>query len=257
MHHVLDPAGVASIRDFLTRDTLIAFDYDGTLAPTTALPELARMRDETRRLLAQLARRRPVIVLTGRTRTDALGLLSGIPVMEVIGSHGVETQAPAGTRFLPRVARWRVALVERLRQLAGVSIEDKRYSLAIHYRRSAEPLVTAELIGEATRELAGARVIAGKKALELLPEEAPDKSMALLGACYRLGLERAIYVGDDEADEPVFAIGRPDQVFGVRVGAKAGSLARCYLRSQREIDRLLSVLVDPRAFLARPPAVSR
>jgi trehalose 6-phosphate phosphatase len=145
----------------------------------------------------------------------------------------------------------------RLRQLAGVRIEDKRYSLAIHYRQSAEPLIAAERIGEAAESLAGVRVIEGKKAVELLPAEAPDKGMALLGACYRLGHQNAIYVGDDETDEPAYVVGRPGQVFGIRVGAKPASLARACLRSQREIDRLLSLLVDPCAFVAKRRAESR
>jgi trehalose-phosphatase len=257
MQYVFDLKGMMAVRDFLTRDTLIALDYDGTLAPTVAQPELAQMRDETRRLLARLARRRPVVVMTGRTRSDALRLLSGIPVLEVIGSHGVETQGPGGTRFLPRVAQWRDALMARLRQLTGVRIEDKRYSLAIHYRQSNEPLVAAERIGEAAETLTGARVVEGKKAFELLPAEAPDKGMALLSACYRLGHRSVVYVGDDETDEPAYAVGRPGQVFGIRVGAKAESLARAYLRRQREIDRLLSLLVDPSAFLAKQRTAAR
>lgn len=250
MQHVFDPAGIAAVRHFLARHALIALDYDGTLAATVAQPEAAQMREETRRLLSRLARRRPVVVLTGRSRADALRLLTGIPVLEIIGSHGIETQAAAGTRFLPRVARWREALVARVGQLAGVRIEDKRYSLAIHYRRSAEPSVAAELIGEAAEGLAGARVVEGKKSFELLPAEAPDKGMALLAACYRLAHQRAIYVGDDDTDEAAFAVGRPAQVLGIRVGRKDGSLAQSYIRGQAEIERLLALLIDPAGGLA-------
>lgn len=250
MEYLFEPAGLAAVREFLRPDTLIALDYDGTLAPTVARPDSALMRDGTRRRLARLARRRPVVVLTGRSRSDALRLLSGIPALEVIGSHGVETQGTAGTRFLPRVARWRDALAARIGRVRGVCIEDKRYSLAIHYRRSAAPAVAAELIGQATEDLKGARVLEGKKAVELLPAEAPDKGMALLAACYRLAHRRAIYVGDDDTDEAAFAVGRPGQVLGIRIGSSPDSLAGCYLRSQREVERLLDLLIDPAGFAA-------
>ena len=45
---------------------LIAFDYDGVLAPLVRHPSGARMRPVTRALLADLVERYPVAVVSGR-----------------------------------------------------------------------------------------------------------------------------------------------------------------------------------------------
>lgn len=236
-----EPQRVALAR-FMRRGTLVALDYDGTLAPIAPRPQDARMPATTRALLARVARRYPVIVLTGRSRMDALHFLDGVPALEVIGSHGIETPGSAATRFLARVGAWRAQLGQRLQALAGVSIEDKRYSLSVHYRHAPDP-AAKELIGAAAGELEGARIIGGKKVVNVVPDDAPDKGVALLAACRRLGCERALFVGDDDTDESAFAAGRPDRVFTVRVGQAPDSAATYYLRDQGEIDALLDLLV--------------
>jgi trehalose 6-phosphate phosphatase len=241
--YVLGPAEREALKRFARRGTLVALDYDGTLAPIAPRPQDARMPASTRALLARVAKRRPVIVLTGRSRRDALQLLDGVPVLEVIGSHGLETPGTAVTRVLSRVGQWRAQLVQRLQALAGVSIEDKRYSLSVHYRHAPDP-AARELIGAAAGELEGARVFGGKKVVNVVPADAPDKGIALLAACQRLGCDQAIFVGDDDTDEAAFAAGRPGQVFTIRVGQNAASAATHYLRAQDEIDELLALLLD-------------
>jgi trehalose 6-phosphate phosphatase len=250
MQHALAEPGRRALLEELRGSTLIALDYDGTLAPIARRPEEAAMPDSTRQLLSRLARRRPVIVLTGRSRIDALRFLAGVAVIEVIGSHGAETSGSALGRFLSRVEGWRAQLRERLRQLTGVRLEDKRYSLAVHYREAADQDAARAAISDAVRDLKGARVVTGKKVLNVVPEEAPDKGGALLAACERLGCERAVFVGDDDTDESAFAAG--ERVVGIRVEAVPGSAARYYLRSQSEIDELLCLFLET-ADGAAPP----
>lgn len=244
MNYLLHPAERRALTEFLDKNTLIALDYDGTLAPIVARPEDARMADSTRTLLRRVAKRFPVIVLTGRSRMDALGFLRGVPVLEVIGSHGIETPGTAVSRFLNRVESWRDQLVHRLQALAGVRVEDKRHSLSVHYRHSDNPVAARELISQATGDLKGARIVGGKHVVNVVPEEAPDKGVALLAACARLGCQRAVFVGDDDTDESAFASRESCEVFAIRVGQSPGSMARYYLRSQDEIDALLRILLD-------------
>jgi trehalose 6-phosphate phosphatase len=182
-------------------------------------------------------------VLTGRSRLDALRFLDGVPVLEVIGSHGLETAGSALTRVLAQVEAWRAQLAHRLRALAGVDIEDKRYSLAVHYRHAPDP-AAKDLIGAAAGELKGARIVGGKKVVNVVPEDAPDKGAALLAACRRLGCDRAVFVGDDVTDESAFAAAPPERVFTIRVGKAPESAAAYYLRAQEEIDALLELLLQ-------------
>lgn len=243
MIDVLGVAGREALTAFARRGTLIALDFDGTLAPIVARPQDAALPDGTRDRLMRVARRFPVIVLTGRSRSDALQRLGGAPVLEVIGSHGLETPGAAISRFVARVARWRATLAERVRSLVGVSIEDKRYSLAVHYRQAVDPESARHEISQIAAALDGARILGGKKVVNLLPQEAPGKGQALLAACARTGYARAIYVGDDETDEDIFALRRPQQIFGIRVGDDEASAAGYCLRSQAQIDDLLDALL--------------
>jgi trehalose 6-phosphate phosphatase len=254
--YVLGAAERRALATFLRKRTLIAFDYDGTLAPIAPRPQDARMSATTRALLARVAKRHPVIVLTGRSRMDALRFLGGVPVLEVIGSHGMETPGSAVTRFLSRVAAWRAHLARRLGPLAGVSIEDKRHSLSVHYRHAPDP-AARELIGAAAGELEGARVFGGKKVVNVVPADAPDKGAALLAACERLGCDHAVFVGDDDTDESAFAAGRAGRIFTIRVGRSPSSAAQHYLRSQEEIDQLLALLLGADVAARPTPPGSR
>jgi trehalose 6-phosphate phosphatase len=242
MKHLLEAEGRQALARFARPDTLVALDYDGTLAPIVSRPADAAMRPSTRERLVRVARRFPVIVLTGRGRADALQHLDGVPVLEVIGCHGLETAGGATGRFLGRVERWRTYLSERLRALRGVAIEDKKYSLSVHYRQAADPAEALAQIERAAAGLEGARVVGGKAVVNFVPQEAPDKGRALAAACTRLGCTRAIYVGDDHTDEDVFALARADWLT-VRVGESRHSAAAYYLREQAEIDALLDAVV--------------
>lgn len=242
MKYLLDADGRQALASFARPGTLVALDYDGTLAPIAPTPADAAMRPSTRERLVRVARRFPVIVLSGRGRADALAHLDGVPVLEVIGSHGLETPGGTAGRFLGRVGRWREVLSGRLRALRGVAIEDKKYSLAVHYRHAADPAEALEQIERAAAGLEGARVVGGKAVVNFVPQEAPDKGRALAAACARLGCARAFYAGDDDTDEDVFAQAGPGWLT-VRVGESPRSAAAWYLREQGEVDAMLEALL--------------
>ena len=245
MKYLLDTPAMQALREFLrSRNTLIALDYDGTLAPIAPLPHLATLPDTTRALLVRIARHYPVIVLTGRSRRDALHLLAGVPVLEVIGSHGAEQPGSPIGRFLALVEQWRHQLADKLKTVAGTNIEDKKYSLAVHYRQSDDPASAHQSIRDAASELKGARIVGGKKVVNVVPEGAPDKGAALLAALDRLGCERAVFIGDDETDESAFAVAASAPIFTIRVGEDPASRAGHYLRSQKEIDALLEAMLE-------------
>jgi trehalose 6-phosphate phosphatase len=58
-----------------------------------------------------------------------------------------------------------------------------------------------------------------------------------------LRCDTAIYVGDDETDEDVFALDQPGRLLTIRVGRGRGSHAAYYLRAQAAVDDLLALLV--------------
>lgn len=233
---------------FAARDTLMAFDYDGTLAPIVADPAAAHMRSATRLALHELARRCRTVVITGRSRRDAMRLLSGIPLAEVIGNHGIEVYGAAPARVTLRVSAWLAELRDRLSPLEGVVIEDKHFSLSVHYRQCDDPAAGTFIYGAAL-PLPGARLVRGKSVLNVVPADAPDKGATLLRLRRKFGCPRALFIGDDDTDEDIFALDLPDQVLGIRIGESEESAADYALREQADIDALLDMLC---VLLGRP-----
>ena len=242
MRNILSQANRAVLEEFVWSNTLLAFDYDGTLAPIVTDPEQATMRRETRALLEKLAGLYRVIVISGRAQADALRKLRGVGVCEVLGNHGIEPWHRANRYFL-EVRRWQPRLERCLAPFKGVTIENKLFSVSIHYRRSRERKKARAAILLAASGLGEVRVIPGKLVINILPDGAPHKGTALERERARLQCDTAIFVGDDETDEDIFALDQPGRLLGIRVGAKRTSAASYYIPNQRAVDDLLRVLL--------------
>lgn len=244
MDYILDDDGLEQLRRFSAPDSLLAFDYDGTLAPIVSDPTQARMPAHTRALLERLARKFPLAVVSGRGRSDVARLLDGVKVVEVVGNHGFEGGDALSDAYLRTVAGWRQTLEQELATLPGVSVEDKRYSLAVHFRHAPDPESARRRIAAVAETLAGARLIGGKAVVNVVPEDAPHKGDALLALQKRLGSPRVLYVGDDDTDEDVFRLKRSADFLCIRVGQSDRSAAEYFIADQAEIDRLIQVLLD-------------
>lgn len=241
MRYVLAGANRELLEAFACSNMLLALDFDGTLAPIVSDPARAAMRATTRVLLREVARRRPCVVISGRARSDLRRRLNGTGVAAVIGNHGLEpSSAAASARRV--VQRWLPLLRERLGEVRGITIEDKGLSIAIHYRNARQRAAARSRIGAVAAEMDGVRLVGGKLVVNLLPSGAPHKGSALEAARERFACDTALYVGDDETDEDVFALDQPGRLLAIRVGRRRGSAAGYYIRNQREIDRVLRAL---------------
>src|SRR5262245_17231825 len=231
---------------YAASNLLVAFDYDGTLAPIVSTPDRAHMRPLTRRLLKGVARRYPCVVISGRSRDDLVHRLRDIPIVHVSGNHGLEPWAE-DPRYIRQAQRWVQQLSPRLASCRGVVIENKTYSISIHYRGARDKKAALQAIDSATRDLRGARRVGGRMVVNLLPRGAPTKGTALERARRLLVCDLALYVGDDETDEDVFGVTGPERLLSVRVGSASQSQAQFCLKHQGEIDRLLRRLMALRA----------
>jgi trehalose 6-phosphate phosphatase len=230
---------------FASSNLLVAFDYDGTLAPIVSTPDRAHMRPITRRLLKGVAQRYPCVVISGRSRDDLVQRLRDVPIVHVSGNHGLEPWAEE-PRYIRQAQRWVEQLAPRLAPFRGIVIENKTYSISIHYRAARDKTQALNVIDQATRDLSGSRRIGGRMVVNLLPKGAPTKGTALELARRLLACDFALYVGDDETDEDVFSVHSSERLLSIRVGAAAGSRAKYCLKHQGEIDRLLRRLVELR-----------
>ena len=247
MRYVLSQSSRMILAQLAQERTLCAFDFDGTLAPIVENPDQAVLPHSTRQLLARLAALYPCVVLSGRSRADLLGKLSGISFERVFGSHGADGEGSKPKRQ-PRIQRWKASLELELGQVPGVWVEDKGLSLAVHYRQSPHRAEVLRQILRATKSLERARVIGGKYVVNLVVDSDPHKGTALLSERERLRCDSVLYVGDDQNDEDAFAIG--GRTIAVRIGRTLRSRASYYLRAQNEMDTLLDLMVTLRERLS-------
>lgn len=245
MTNILGDKQRAVLDGFLRQRVLVAFDFDGTLAPIVRDPAAAALPAKTRRLLEQVARLYPCTVISGRARHDVLERVAGIPLRAVFGNHGVEPiRNPRATRRL--VEGWQATLARALPVIPGVIVEDKGVSLALHYRKARRRPQVRRLLLQAARRLPGTRIMDGKMVVNVLPAGAGDKGTALLGLCRRLRCAAAIYLGDDDNDEDAFALAERGPLLGIRVGRSRRSKARYFLPRQTAINTLLTRLIRAR-----------
>ena len=191
-------------------------DVDGTLLDIAAAPGAVCVPDALRWALQRLHRRLDgaLALVSGRTLADLDRLFAPLR-LPACGGHGVEwrvqAQGPLRSESGACVA---APILARLRALAaghaGVRIEDKGSSAALHYRASpaAGPALASALgalLGQP--EAAGLRLLPGKMVFEVLAHPY-DKAQAierLLRAAPFAG-RRPLFIGDDVTDEPALAM---------------------------------------------------
>jgi trehalose 6-phosphate phosphatase len=242
MTYLFSRANQDVIGTFARSNVLLAFDYDGTLAPLVEVPGRATMRAPTRRLLKRAVKLYPCVVITGRARADALERLRGVDVDGVVGNHGAEP-SPESRAIRRRVRQWLPLLKAHLSDRQGVVIEDKRFSIAVHYRQARQRNTARRAILASARLLDDVRIVGGKLVINFVVPDAPHKGLALKRERAHFGCDTVIYVGDDVTDEDVFRLQREDWLLSIRVGHARSSSAPFYLRDQAEVDRLLETLV--------------
>jgi len=191
MEAVLTPLAEAPDRSALI------FDVDGVLAPIVARPELSEVPEATRTELARLSSRyRLVACVSGRAGEEARRLV-GLDAVVYVGNHGLELHPEAETGALAIAA---------FRETIDWPVEDKRLSLSLHYRESAdEEAAVRELEAIAERARAAGLVPKwGRKVLEIRPALEADKGTAVRTLLERSGASRGLYAGDDTTDLDAF-----------------------------------------------------
>lgn len=241
MRHLLSSRGLADLRRFASSDVLVGFDFDGTLAPIVADPAKAYLTATVRKQLVQVTGRYPCVVISGRGRSDLRARVAGVGFRAAIGNHGAEPSSRS-KRFRALLRDWRLELGALLGSEPGVAIEDKEFSLSVHYRGARDKTAARRRIRAAVAGLRAARIISGKQVVNVVPRDAANKGVALRTQCDKLRCRLAIYVGDDETDEDVFRMGAHGNLLAIRVGYSKTSRATHYLKNQKAVSRFLEHL---------------
>jgi trehalose 6-phosphate phosphatase len=199
-------------------ETLVAVDFDGTLAPITDDPEQAYADARAVTALARLgALVGRIVVITGRPATTAvrLGRFRGTPGLErlvVLGQYGVERwDASTDEYVIPPEPEAITAVAEELPRLLAdlgltrARLENKGRAIGVHTRELRDPAAYRRLEGPLAELAAkhGLLVEPGKSVLEI---RAPgvDKGDALRAIVAETGARQVIFAGDDLGDLPAF-----------------------------------------------------
>jgi trehalose-phosphatase len=183
--------------------TLLAFDFDGTLAPIRDDPSSVQLHRGAGALLEQVTRTRgvSVAIASGRDATD-LASRTNMGCAYLIGSHGLEIRAPGGAVVFdsPPLAadldRDHLADIEE----HGLRLEHKKHAIALHWRghheASIEPVIERfrRWAASADLDLIGGRCIVEARCRGL------GKEGALRWLASAIGASRVIYAGDDLTD---------------------------------------------------------
>jgi len=231
-------------------DIAILLDIDGTLLDLAATPREVWVPPGLTNTLRALHNRTSgaLALVSGRSIND-IDLIFAPDVFPAIGGHGAEMRlsadAEANTTHAPPIdkeLKRRLAAVAKLSP--GILLEDKGYSLALHYRLAphaenaiyeAVSLIRADLPNAPIEVLPGKCVCEIKQAgfdkasgVRALMNEPPFKG------------RRPVFVGDDVTDESVFAIMPDLRGVAFSVGRRAQGVAGCFEKPR-----------DVRAWLAR------
>lgn len=237
------------------RTPLLCLDFDGTLTEIVDHPDDARLTPSARDLLARLATRCPVALISGRALND-LRTRVALPALYYAGNHGLEIAGPEGSGLAFRGPAASSALAragEYLRAEAprfpGLLVEDKGMTLSVHYRRVAAtqwPAVAAA-VQRATAGIPDLVIRHGKAVHEIRPAGATHKGTAVNWLMAQLAETHphlhALCIGDDLTDEDAFGAvaGHGDAIL---VGAARPTAATWRLEDPGQVHELLSRIVE-------------
>lgn len=211
----------------------ILLDIDGTLLDIAPTPLDVHVSSDLKNTLSQLA----------KLTNGALAFVSGRPVAEIdhlfepprlasIGGHGAELRyvgSPCESRIDQLIDDdIRSLLASAIAQAEGVILEDKGYSLALHYRLAPHhvDLVRNAMNTARARRRPPLELLPGKSVIEIKSAHfTKGTGVRELMLHPQFAGRRPIFIGDDVSDESVFEVLPEFSGLGFSVGRKIDGLA--------------------------------
>ena len=197
------------------RKCAILLDIDGTILDFAPSPRQVWVPTGLRQTLARLDELTggALALVSGRSLHD-IDLIFSPLQLPAIGGHGVELRATAGMEPKRCAPEMDPALKRSLASIAelgpGILVEDKGYSLALHYRLAPEKGEAVRLAVESICVDAppgSVDILPGKMVVEIKPLGINKASAVSELMTYPPFAGRnPIFIGDDTTDEPVFGI---------------------------------------------------
>ena len=234
-------------------ETAILLDIDGTLLDLMPTPREVWVPPGLAMTLNGLvaATSGALALVSGRSLND-IDLIFAPDRFPAVGGHGAEMRLnPESDAAVPAVPALDKELKRRLAAIArispGILLEDKGYSLALHYRLAphAKDAIDASIaLIRADMPDAGVEVLPGKCVFEIKPAGFTKANgvRALMQQAPFAG-RRPLFIGDDVTDESVFAIMPEMNGLAFSVGHRAEGV-NGHFDAPRDVREFLARLLD-------------
>lgn len=207
----------------------LLLDVDGTIVDIGPSPDEVHVSDALIRSLARLHELSDgaIALVSGRRIGDLDRLFSPL-VLPSIGGHGAEMRINDGEIFYwarPLPFDFRRSLADAAAIAPGIVVEDKDYSLALHYRNAPKHAEQLRHHIAAARKAFPAEpteLLLGKAMFEVKrPGISKGESIRKLMAHAPFNGRMPVFIGDDVTDESVFEV-LPE------IGGKGFSVSRYF-----------------------------
>jgi trehalose 6-phosphate phosphatase len=221
------------------RRSAVLLDVDGTLLDLADTPQGVAVPQRLKRALMALGLQSggATSFVSGRSMADLDRLFAPLRLAAVAG-HGAELRAQAGAVLQRYEAAIPADLRRQLEEFGatheGIIVEDKGYSLALHYRLAPDK---ERIVREAAVKICQSletpliELLPGKLVLEI-KQSGVTKATAvreLMGHPPFAG-RRPVFLGDDVTDLSVFKILPDYDGLSISVGRKVEGVAACFER---------------------------
>ncbi len=243
---------------FQKKKNIVFFlDYDGTLTGIVDRPQDAKISPQMKERVEKISRRFKTAIVSGRMREDVENL-AGIGGIFYAGSHGfdilgkgVSMVLPEAEKTIPLITELISDFKKELEDIAGMIVEEKKFSVAVHYRMVDEAAYFTRIEKtvndrvSAHREL---RLMHGKKVFEILPAIDWNKGKAVRWIMKALGVDwendTIVYIGDDTTDEDAFRAVRSRGTGILVSGAEKNSAAHFQLSSVEQTGEFFELILN-------------
>ena len=234
-------------------ETAILLDIDGTLLDLMPTPREVWVPPGLAKTLNRLVERTngALALVSGRSLND-IDLIFAPDLFPAVGGHGAEMRIEPDSEFVAAHAppmdkelKRRLAAIAKLSP--GILLEDKGYSLALHYRlapHAEKAIYEAVSLIRADLPNAPIEVLPGKCVCEI-KHSGFTKASGVLELMTREPFKgrRPLFIGDDVTDETVFAIMPDFDGLAFSVGRRAKGVAG-HFDAPSDVREFLTHLLD-------------
>ncbi len=141
---------------------------------------------------------------------------------------------------------WIEILRNKFSIVDGFFVEDKIYSLTIHFRNASLKIRAKSIAkNEAKRLLPEAHILDGKRVVNVIPPNLPDKYLALSTYMEDNHFEKALFVGDDITDNQIFKA-KDHRILSVKIGQSKRLNTIWYLQNQKKMGKFVKAILNIR-----------